>query len=589
VPDLAPLFDSLALAAVAAEIRACVGAPFGGVHQLSADEIVLGLGRRRPTSSLYFSIHPRAARVHFTSWQEDAERLGALGQLLRSRLLEARLSDVEQPPFDRILRLRFDGLGGPLWLVAEVMGRHSNLFLTDMRTVLGALKAVTAQMSPRRPVVSGGPYLPPPADRPRPDLIDPAGIRRLLTGTGSLEEQLTHSLLGLSPLMAREIALRAGVDPAIPAGEAAESAVRIWEALQEIVTLRKEDRWAPTLYLEEARIAAYAPFPMRVFERMRALPAASMSEAVDLYYRSAGLGAALVDGKRALEGAVRSALAQRERALESDRRAVIESRSAERFRVMGDLLLTYGGRAPSRATEITVPDHTAEGAEVTIPLDPNLTAAENAQRLFRRYAKARATARALPARIAHLEYEALSLREALVQIAAATSPDDLWEIHTDLAGRRLLPRAPRSRPTIPRGPRRYATEDGAVILVGRSGRENDHVTFHMASPDDLWFHARGMAGAHVVLKSGGEPRDASVIAAAATAAYFSDGRAAPEVAVDCVARKHVRKPRGAPPGTVVYEGERTLRVGPALPARVLPPAAPRPAPRSRPRPIRRSR
>ncbi len=177
-----------------------------------------------------------------------------------------------------------------------------------------------------------------------------------------------------------------------------------------------------------------------------------------------------------------------------------------------------------------------------------------------------------------------------MQIASATSLNDLWEIHTDLAASGLLPRAPRSRPAAPTGPRRFDTEDGASILVGRSARENDYVTFHLAGPDDLWFHARGVPGAHVVLKGDRDPTDASIATAAQTAAYFSEGRDAAQVAVDWLARKHVRKPRGAPPGAVTYEGERTLRVAPALPARVAAPApALRSAPQSRPRRSHRSR
>lgn len=591
MPDITPpVFDSLALAAVAAEIHSCVGAHFGGVRQPAADALVLSLGDREGRHHLFFSIHPRTARVHFTRSPEATERLGAFGQLLRSRLPEARLEDVEQPPFDRVLRLRFGALRGPVWLVAEVMGRHSNLILSDTRVVLGALKIVTPQMSPRRPMLPGRPYLPPPADRPRPTTIDLGGMRALLTGQRPLWQQLSHSLLGLSPLLAREIAARSGLDPATSAGDAAASADRIWAAVREITTIREEERWSPTLYLDDSRIVAFSPFPLRLYEGLRPLPTDTMSDALDRYYRGVRDEGPLEDRRRALTATVRAALGQREKVLLSTRQALAESQTAERFRVMGDLLLTYGARVSQRDEALTVPDHTAGGALITIPLDPRLTPVENAQRFFRRYAKAQAASRALPPRIAHLESETLALREALMQIASATSLDDLWEIHTDLAARELLLRAPRSRPVVPGGPRRFETEDGASILVGRSARENDYVTFHLAGPDDLWFHARGLPGAHVVLKGGADPADASIATAAQTAAYFSEGREGAQVAVDCVARKHVRKPRGAPPGAVTYEGERTLRVAPALPARSAAPApALRSAPQSRPRRTHRSR
>ncbi len=585
-----PYFDSLTLAAVTAEIRASVGARFAGVRQPSRDAIVLSLRDPDAIRHLLFSIHPHTSRVHFAPRPETTERLASFGQLLRSRLIEASLAGVEQPPFDRILRLRFDALEGPLVLIAEIMGRYSNLILTDGRVVVGALKVVTAQMSPRRPVLPGRPYVSPPADRPRPDTLDEAGLRALLEGDRRLAERLSGSLLGLSPLVSREIAARAGLDPTMPAGEAAASSRRIWTALREICAVREKDQWAPTIYLDDARIGAFAPFPMRVYDEMRPLPAASMSEAVDRYYQAAVNVGPLEERRRALATAVRAALQQREKALENNRKALAETRSAERLRVMGDLILTYGSRARPRDAALTVPDYTAEGAEITIPLDPALTPAENAQQYFRRYAKAQATARALPARIARLTSETLILREAVIQIEAATSADDLWEIHADLAALGALRRAPRSRPVAPTGPRRYRTEDGSTIVVGRSARENDDVTFHVAGPNDLWLHARGLPGAHVILKSAGDPAEASITAAAQVAAHYSEGRHAAQVAVDCVARKHVRKLRGAPPGAVVYEGERTLRVWPTLPVLAAEAAAVvRRAPRSRPRQRRRSR
>jgi len=565
VPGIVPpSFDGLVLAAVAREVRAYVGARFAGVRQPDPEAIVVGLRDARTAGHLHCSIHARTARVHLAARPETTERLGPFGQLLRSRLAEAHLTGVEQPPFDRVLRLNFEALEGPLVLVAEIMGRYSNLILLDARVVLGALKVVTAQMSPRRPVLPGRPYAPPPADRPRPDQLEPGAVRALCEGARPLWQQLSGAVVGLGPVLAREVALRAGVDPGVPASAAADAAPRLAAALGQLAEIRRAEQFAPTVYEADGRVVAFGAIPLRAYSGLASSPAASMSEAVDRYYRGVGETSPLEERRRGLAASVRAALRQRERALDSNRAALAESREAERLRVMGELLLTYGHGAAPRATSIAVPDHTAGGEDVTIPLDPALTVVENAQRLFRRYAKAQATSRALPARIVRLEADALALREALVQIETASSGDDLWEVQTDLVRAKLLRRAPRSRPAARTGPRRYAAPGGA-ILVGRSASENDQVTFHLAGPDDLWFHARGLAGAHVILKTDGAPSAAAIEVAAKVAAHFSEGRLAGTVAVDYVARKHVRKPRGAGPGTVLYAEERTLRVEPALP------------------------
>jgi len=109
------------------------------------------------------------------------------------------------------------------------------------------------------------------------------------------------------------------------------------------------------------------------------------------------------------------------------------------------------------------------------------------------------------------------------------------------------------------------------VLVGRTNHENDVLTFKRASPDDIWLHARGLPGAHVILKSGGAPPSEETLQqAAAIAAYFSRARGAAGAAVVFTRRRYVRKPRGAKPGQVTYTHERTLTVKPELPQSTQP-------------------
>jgi predicted ribosome quality control (RQC) complex YloA/Tae2 family protein len=567
-------FDALCLAAVARDLRAGIGHRLTGVRQPDPYTMVLALrphGRSTPrVREIFCSIHPQAARIHLGGPRVPGERLGSFGLLLRSRFVDARLTGVTQPPFERILFLELDTLDGPHTLAAEIMGRYSNLILVRgsgaSGSIAGALKLVTEEMS-RRVVGPGRPYRLPPADRPRPDAVDAAALAPVLTGDRPLWRVLAQSILGLGPVLAHEAVLRAGLDPDAPAAGAAPSAGPIADSVRGLAGAFRAEQFAPTLYLRDGRPAAFAALPLRVYEPFEAVPLESMSEAVRRYYESApASAAAFEDRRRGLASAIAAALKQTERALAANRDALRESEAADRFRVFGDLLLAYGRRARPGASAVRAPDYTAGGADVEIPLDPAAGAVENAQRYFRRYAKARASAAAIPSRIATLEAAALALREALVQIETAASIDDLYEVHTDLVARRLLRRPPRTRPIARSGPRRFEGPDGAAIIAGRSSRENDHVTFHVAGPDDLWFHARAIPGAHVVLKAPGRgPSEAAVTAAAQVAAYYSEGRQAAQVAVDVVPRRHVRKARGAAPGAVTYEGERTLRVAPALP------------------------
>jgi predicted ribosome quality control (RQC) complex YloA/Tae2 family protein len=569
-----PALDALSLSAILPDLNACAGDRLAGVRQPDAQTIVLGLrGGGRRTQEILCSIHPQAARIHVGAPHLPGERLGAFGLLLRSRLVDARVIGATQPAFERIVYLELDMLDGPHTLVAELMGRYSNLILVRgagaSGPVAGAMKIVTPQMS-HRTVGPGRPYQLPPADRPHPDAVDAATLAPLLSGERPVWRALAEGVLGLGPVLAREAALRAGLDPDVPAGGTAASSGPLVEVIRAFAGAFAARQFAPTLYLRDGRPAAFAALPLRLYAALEAVPVDTMSEAVGRYFAARLGGAALEERRRAIAAAVQNSLQQAERALAANRAALADSKAAERFRVFGDLLLTYGRDAPPGATSVRVPDHTAGGAMTDIPLDPSLGPVENARRYFRRYTKGRAGASAIPARMAALESTMLALREAQVQIETAASADDLYEVHTDLVARRLLRRAPArrlspGRPASRSGPRRFDGPDGAVIVAGRSARENDRVTFHVAGPDDLWLHARAVPGAHVILKTPGAPSEAAITAAAQVAAYYSEGRTASQVAVDAVPRRRVRKARGAAPGAVTYEGERTLRVAPALP------------------------
>jgi predicted ribosome quality control (RQC) complex YloA/Tae2 family protein len=157
------------------------------------------------------------------------------------------------------------------------------------------------------------------------------------------------------------------------------------------------------------------------------------------------------------------------------------------------------------------------------------------------------------------------LESALMMAQTAESAEDVAELRRELAAEGYL-REPMRRSAPVSRPRTYTLESGAQILAGRSNQDNDRMTFKAAGPEDLWFHARGLPGAHVILRTGGRaPGETEIAAAASVAAYFSAGRGAQFVAVDYTERKYVRKPRGARPGMVTYERERTTRVSPRVP------------------------
>jgi len=240
------------------------------------------------------------------------------------------------------------------------------------------------------------------------------------------------------------------------------------------------------------------------------------------------------------------------------RARIADGAGRERLRASGDALYTHAHEVPSGALSYVPPTNPG----LTVPLDPELDAKANAQAYYARYRKA---ADALP----HLERRGAVLaarRDALEVLAfeaERADPPTLPELEADLDELEGRPPQRGPQPTARRrAPLRLERPSGARIYVGRSPRENVEVTFRIAKSDDLWFHARGIPGSHVVLQAppGGALEDDDLAAAADLAATHSKAKNAPRVEIDYTERKYVRKQRDAAPGLVWYTNART-RVG----------------------------
>jgi len=558
------------LAAVAREVAALVGSRAVRVAQPAPDEIAIDLRAPSGSATVLCSIHPRWARIHLAS-KTASGGPSSFAQVLRSRLESATLAGVRQTSFERILTLTFRTVRDRADLIVEIMGRHSNLILVEDGTITGSLKSVPREKSSVREVLPGRPYVAPPADRPSPASLDEQSLAAMLSSSDEpLAKRLVASVLGLSPPLAAEIVVRAGLNPEAPSRGQAGAAARLWETLQEVVAIVARDAFAPVLYYDGSAPVGFAPFPFKSLAGLRSAPTSSMSEAVEMVLGQFGAAARIEEERAALLAAIRAALERVERTAAEVQRAVEEAERTGKLRQHGELLLAYASQIPPRVPHVTLPGF--DGAPVTIDLDPTLSAVENAQRLFKRYGRVRSARPALEARLRAAADERAYLESARALIEQASSSDDLFDLRRELADEGYVrARKTPARPSATPGPRRFVLADGTTtVLVGRTNHENDVLTFKVASPDDIWLHARGTPGAHAILKSGAaNPSEETIQQAAAIAAYFSKARGAAQTAVDYTRRRYVRKPRGAKPGLVTSTREQTVYVKPELPGNVI--------------------
>ncbi|HHV63305.1 MAG TPA: fibronectin/fibrinogen-binding protein [Firmicutes bacterium] len=506
-------------------------------------------------------------------------------------------------------------------LVIEVMGKHSNIILLDDdgETIMDSIKHVTRGMSRYREVLPGRPYSPPPAQ----DKRDPLGetreslarfIEESLPGDDSAEVSLArwvmNSFMGFGPTLAREIVERAGLDPDAPvraavpdAGAGAAEQVeciarRLAAALSDVSEIIKKGQFARPSVIEDSgtgRILAFAPFPLIQHPGGEGIEVvkrefASISEMLDYVYTPRDMEISLAEAKSHLMKAIEGNLARARRKLERQEEALRDAENAENYRLMGELIKANMGVLKKGDTEAQVINYfDPELKPVRIELDPALAPSENAQVYFAKYAKAKRSLEITKEQRDRTRDDIEYLEQVALTLEQAQSLDAVDEIREELIasgygdglpgkakaqdGRRTRARdhnrSRRAGPDAAAGtprPMRFKSEDGYEILVGRNNRENDFLTMKHAAPDDIWLHAKGIPGAHVIIRvdEKGNVSERALLDAAGLAAYFSKGRQSTNVDIDYTRRRYVRKPRGAKPGMVIYERQKTLAVPPRL-------------------------
>lgn len=607
------MFDVLTLAAVADELADTLVdgriQRIGVVDRLSlAAEIYAG-GRRR---WLVASAHTQAGRLHLTERPPslDTALVTPFGLLLRKYARGGVVVGVEQPPLERLVRLSIAKRMGPhngarprrddalvddeeaadaeAWvdedgefaatyvhLVIELMGRHSNLLLVnDEGAIMESAKHVTTSMSRVRPIRPRLPYtLPPPVEKPDPRRLTTDATRALLRSEPAeapLAQVLVRRLRAVSPQMAREIAYRSGGDVAATVGSVAvgEGPSNVARETRGLLEPLLTSAWSPRVYRSAEGETVFAPIPLaHLAGSSEEISVPTISAAVDMVLAEPDDGAPVSHSQRRerLAQAVREGRERVQARLASIEAQEARAAQVERLRRWGELIYAYLWQIEPGQRELAV-----DG--VTIPLDPALSGKENAQAYFEQYRKAQGAAGHLPELRAETERERAYLDQLLTMVnqaegfAAIEALTAEWEIHRGPDRRNeQRPSHPRRRAT-PARPRPVLERSGNSIYIGRSGRENDLVTFDIAGPDDTWLHARGVPGSHVIVRwrqPGADEDPETIGAAAALAAYYSAARGSASVEVDVTRRRHVRKIKGAGPGMVTYRQERTLAVRPA--------------------------
>ena len=550
------------------------------IHQPGREELIIALRYKGGNRKLYLSAGANSPRIHFTDTApENPAQPPMFCMLLRKRLTGGRLAAIRQEGWERALYLDFDcinELGDPvrLTLAVEIMGRHSNIILIGPDgIIIDSIKRVDPAMSSVRPILPGLRYEVPPAGGDRHDLSHhtPADVMSALQAgrNAPLSKALQAVVTGLSPLSCREIAFRAtaGLDTPV-----AEMAPREWEKLADCLERTRNavltgERRVPYLVTKAdgtpleysfQTIIQYGPETIG-----RELD--SFSALLDTFY--AGRAAAermRVKGHDLLK-ILQNSMERVSRKLNVQRQELAAAAGRETLRLYGDLINANMHLIPHGAASAELINYYDENcAPITVPLDPALSAAANAQKYYKDYRRAQTAERMLTDRIAAGEQELVYLESVFDSLSRATTTRELDELRMELEAEGYLRRQRgKQKPPPPMKPLTFRSDDGFTIYVGRNNLENDRLTLRVAKGSDYWLHTKNIPGSHVIVVCEGQtPPDRTLEQAAILAATHSKAADSVQVPVDYAQARYVKKPSGAKPGMVIYTDNRTAYVNP---------------------------
>ncbi|MFM9872596.1 MAG: NFACT family protein [Fimbriimonadaceae bacterium] len=572
-------FDSITLAAVLDECTFLVGAKVQRIIQPDDQTILIGLYKSGDEHQLLINLHPDLYRAHILSRRPQAPTdPPTFCMTLRKYIGGGRLEFIRQRGLDRIIDLGFTSAHGDFQLVAELMGKHSNVILVDSnRRILAAAKTVLSKLS-RRPIQVGKLYEPPPFEL-KPSLLEakPGDDLKQFEGFSPFLSRLLDSH-SRHPGESRDPHLRSQktVDASHPYEKTDSTNVDQsanhpsllaeglgWGDLTNLQTTLRTKSWNPH-FSDQA--GAY-PLDFTALDPT-ALPRQSISLALENAYALRESRNALHGQRQQLQSQLQRVADARNVALRGIEEAIATANRANQIQSEAELILAYQGTI--KIGDKTLEAYDYEGNPKTIKLDPERTAVENANRLFNKAKHAKERRSEVESQQQRLAFDLAQVNSLLTKLEQAITSQELDDLKEVAKTKNYLhttgaPKAKEDRPFEGHAIRELLSPGGYRILYGTNATSNDFLTTRVAKGNDLWFHVRGQTSAHVILQTAGNPdkvQKPDLIFAAQISVRNSVAKHGSYVPVDYTLKKYVRKPRGSAAGLAIYEREKTLHVDP---------------------------
>lgn len=573
-------FDAVTVRCLVKELQnKLINGRIDKIHQPEKDEITVHIRTLTDSYKLVLSASPAHPRVHFTNISKKNPITAPMFcMLLRKHIGSGKITSIEQDGFERIIRFAiesYDELGDltTKYLIVEIMGRHSNIILTNQNfKILDCIKHIDFTISSVRQLLPGLEYVsPPPQDKTDLINIEDSVFIDFSSPVQSADKSILSSIAGISPLTAREIIYRAFGRTDIKNTSLTDSGKN--KILYEVVQLAKSvknNNFSPCMIINSAsgQLMDFSAVQIKQYEKLAEIkPFDNISELLDCFYKTRDMHERMRQKGADLVKLLSNNIERISKKLIILRKTINDSEKKDNYKIYGDLLMANLYAITQGQAFAEIQNYYEDNSPIVrISLDPQLTPSQNAQKYYKKYNKAKTAEVEAAKQIKNAQTDLEYLESTLTAVETADTESDLNAIRAELIAEGYLNRKinPKKQKQSASKPMHFVSSDGFDIYVGKSNLQNDYLTLKFANSSDLWFHTKNIHGSHTVIKLGidKEVPKTTIMEAAQLAAYYSKGRDSSQVPVDYTQIKNVKKPNGAKPGMVIYDSYNTVYVTP---------------------------
>lgn len=561
-------FDGIVISNLSYELNTnLVGGRISKISMPEENELIFTIKNNAKTYRLLISASASLPLVYLTDVNKPAPKVApAFLMLLRKYIGTAKITDVFQMGLERILCFKLEHLNelGDLshkCMYVEIMGKHSNIIFTDENNkIIDSIKRISANMSSLREVLPGREYFLP-DELKKKDLLNTEleeFIEILKSKEYALSKSIYMNFAGISPLIAEEIVLRASLSSQAPSTSLSElEYTHLFHTIKNLLDDISSHNFSPNIVYRKEEAIEFSSVKLYSYEsdEYKNTYYDSISKMLYDFYSSRESFVLNRQKSSDLRRIVNTALERASKKYDLQEKQLQDADKKDIYRIYGDLLNTYGYSLKGGESSFTTENFYDENKEITIPLDKNKTAKENAKKYYDKYAKLSRTTKALSEEILNTKNDIEHLLSIQTALEVSSDDESLSQIRQELVDFGYIKKhSSVKQKKSTSHPYHYISTDGYDIYVGKNNYQNEELTFKVATGNDWWFHAKGIPGSHVILKSNNEEElpDRVYEEAAALAAFYSKAKDSEKVEVDYIQKKNIKKVAGAAPGFVIY-------------------------------------